>query len=198
MYFISKYSFGLRSRIFISMKKEDCYLLGKITRKHGLQGNVILKLDTDQPELYAKLDSIFVEINGLLVPFFIEKRSWSKLDALNILFKNATEQMADQTIGKAVYLPLATLPKLSGKKFYYHEVKGFSIVDSQGVHCGTIESVNDQTAQHYFILKLNTKDVIIPIIKDWILEVNREEKTIKMELPEGLLDVFLTDSKKDE
>ena len=52
------------------MRKEDCYFLGKITRRHGLAGNVILKLDTDQPELYNKLESIFVEINGLLVPFF--------------------------------------------------------------------------------------------------------------------------------
>lgn len=180
------------------MKKEDCYLLGKITRKHGLQGNVILKLDTDQPELYAKLDSIFVEINGLLVPFFIEKRSWSKLDSLNILFKNSTEQLADQTIGKDVYLPLSTLPELKGNKFYYHEVKGFTILDSDGTNCGVIESVNDQTAQHYFILNLDKKQVIIPIIKEWILEVNRENKTIKMQLPEGLLDVFLTESKNDE
>jgi 16S rRNA processing protein RimM len=51
------------------MKKEDCYFLGTITRTHGLQGNVILKLDTDQPEMYNKLESIFVEVNGLLVPF---------------------------------------------------------------------------------------------------------------------------------
>jgi 16S rRNA processing protein RimM len=54
------------------MRKEDCYLLGKITRRHGLAGNVILKLDTDQPELYNKLESIFVEINGLLVPFLLK------------------------------------------------------------------------------------------------------------------------------
>ena len=53
------------------MKKEDCYFLGTITRTHGLQGNVVLKLDTDQPEMYNKLESIFVEVNGLLVPFFV-------------------------------------------------------------------------------------------------------------------------------
>jgi 16S rRNA processing protein RimM len=38
------------------MNKKDCYFLGKITRKHGLKGNVIIKLDTDQPELYNKLE----------------------------------------------------------------------------------------------------------------------------------------------
>ncbi|KFF18113.1 ribosome maturation factor RimM [Chryseobacterium sp. JM1] len=180
------------------MRKEDCYLLGKITRRHGLAGNVILKLDTDQPELYNKLESIFVEINGLLVPFFIEKTSWSKNDALNIAFKNSSETLVDQSLGKSVYLPLATLPKLSGKQFYYHEIIGFDILDENDKECGVIRSVNDQTAQNYFVTNLDGKEVVIPIIKDWILEVNREERFIKMQLPEGLIDVFLVSSKKDE
>lgn len=180
------------------MRKEDCYLLGKITRRHGLAGNVILKLDTDQPELYNKLESIFVEINGLLVPFFIAKSSWSKNDALNIAFKNSTEALVDQSLGKSVYLPLSSLPKLSGKQFYYHEIIGFDILDENDKECGVIRSVNDQTAQNYFVTNLDGKEVVIPIIKDWILEVNREERFIKMQLPEGLIDVFLVSSKKDE
>ncbi|MCJ8498211.1 ribosome maturation factor RimM [Chryseobacterium salipaludis] len=180
------------------MRKEDCYFLGRITRRHGLQGNVFLKLDTDQPEMYNKLESVFVDINGLLVPFFIAKQSWGKTDTLVISFKNATEAMVDQVLSKDVYLPLSTLPELTGNKFYYHEVTGFQILDEDGTHCGTICSVNDQTAQHYFILDLDGKEVIIPIVRDWILEVNREEKTIRMSLPEGLLDVFLKPSRKDE
>lgn len=180
------------------MKKEECYFLGKITRRHGLQGNVFLKLDTDQPEMYSKLDSVFVDVNGLLVPFFVAKQSWSKGDTLIISFKNSTEALVDQAIGKDVYLPLSTLPELSGKKFYYHEVIGFEIREEDGKTCGTIVSVNDQTAQHYFILDLGGKEIIIPIIKDWILELNRDEKFMKMQLPEGLMDVFLVPSKKDE
>ncbi|MBE2273310.1 MAG: 16S rRNA processing protein RimM [Flavobacteriales bacterium] len=180
------------------MKKEDCYFLGKITRRHGLQGNVFLKLDTDQPEMYNKLDSIFIEINGLLVPFFVAKQSWSKGDTLIISYKNSTEALVDQTIGRDVFMPLSTLPKLSGNKFYYHEVIGFEIREEDGKTCGNIVSINDQTAQHYFILDLAGKEIIIPIIKDWILELNREEKYLKMQLPEGLMDVFLVPSKKDE
>ena len=180
------------------MKKEDCYFLGKITRRHGLQGNVFLKLDTDQPEMYNKLDSIFIEINGLLVPFFVAKQSWSKGDTLIISYKNSTEALVDQTIGRDVFMPLSTLPKLSGNKFYYHEVIGFEIREEDGKTCGNIVSINDQTAQHYFILNLAGKEIIIPIIKDWILELNREEKYLKMQLPEGLMDVFLVPSKKDE
>ena len=179
------------------MKKEECYFLGKITRKHGLQGNVVLKLDTDQPELYQKLQGIFIEVNGLLVPFFVEKQKWHKTDKI-ISFKNANEALVEQAVGKNVFLPLATLPELKGKQFYYHEIIGFEILDENGISCGIVKEVNDQTAQHYFILKLEGKDVIIPIIKDWILDLDRENKKIKMQLPDGLLDVFLKPSVKDE
>lgn len=174
------------------MRKEDCYYLGKITRRHGLSGNVILKLDTDQPELYKKLESIFIEINGLLVPFFIDKVVLSKADSLTLSFKNSSEALVDQVLGKNTFLPLSTLPPLSGKKFYYHEVIGYEIREADGKSCGTIQEINDQSVQPYFILKLADKDVIIPIIKDWILEVNREEKFIQMQLPDGLMDVFLS------
>jgi 16S rRNA processing protein RimM len=69
-------------------------------------------------------------------------------------------------------------------------VIGFEIREADGKTCGNIVSINDQTAQNYFILDLAGKEIIIPIIRDWILEVNREEKFIKMFLPEGLMDVF--------
>ncbi len=180
------------------MKKEDCYLLGKITRRHGLAGNVVLKLDTDQPELYNKLDNILVEINGLLVPFFIEKQQWSKEDTKLIFFKNSTEAMVDQAVGRNVFLPLSTLPVLSGKSFYYHEIIGFRLLDENNTDFGIIQSVNDQTAQHYFVTLLHGKQIIVPIIKDWILDVNREQKEIKMQLPEGLMDVFTQPAIKDE
>lgn len=180
------------------MRKEDCYLLGRITRRHGLQGNVIIKLDTDQPEIYNKLESIFVEINGLLVPFFVDKQSWQKGDTKIITFKNTTEALVDQSVGKEVYLPLSTLPPLSGNNFYYHEVLGFKILDENNEECGVIKQINDQTAQHYFILKFKNKDIVIPIVKDWILELDRQSKVLKMQLPDGLMDVFLGSHQNDE
>lgn len=180
------------------MRKEDCYFLGKITRKHGLSGQVVLKLDTDQPEFYNKMESIFIEINGLLVPFFIETQKWQKNISKLITLKNATEKTVEQILGKDVYMPLSTLPKLEGNQFYYHEVIDFEILDENENSFGKIQSVNDNTPQHYFILDFKGQEIVVPVIKDWILSVDRESKKIKMQLPEGLLEVFTTPAIKDE
>lgn len=180
------------------MNKKDMYLLGKLTRTHGLKGDVLLKLDTDQPQDYHKIESFFVEINGLLAPFFVERQSWAKPDVKIIGLQNVTLQQAEQLIGNEVYMPLSTLKPLTGNRFYYHEVVGFVVKDAEGRNYGEIEAINDQTAQHYFVLKLQGKEVVVPIIRDWIAQVDRDEKTIHMNLPEGLLEVFTTDSKNDE
>lgn len=174
------------------------YLVGKLTRTHGLKGDVLLKLDTDQPQDYDKIESFFVQINGLLAPFFVERQSWAKPDIKIIGLQNVNLQMAEQLIGNEVYMPLSTLKPLTGSRFYYHEVVGFQVKDAEGRSYGEIEAVNDQTTQHYFVLKLDGKEVVVPIIREWISEVDRADKTIRMNLPDGLLEVFTTESKNDE
>ena len=67
------------------MRKEDCYYLGKITKTHGFKGNLILHLDTDEPELYENLESVFIERDGMLVPFFFEFAQRLKKLRINIL-----------------------------------------------------------------------------------------------------------------
>ena len=100
------------------MRKEDCFYLGKIAKKFSFKGEVLAYLDTDEPELYENLESVFVECNKHLVPFFIESCSLHKNDFLRIRFEDMnTEEDADAIIGNAIYLPLEMLPKLTGNKF---------------------------------------------------------------------------------
>lgn len=173
------------------MRKEDCFYLGTITRRHGLKGNLLIKMDTDQPEAYQKLESILVEFNRELVPFFLQSSKIYKDDILNILPETINQEQIDQLKGRDVYLPLTLLPPLSGKQFYYHEVEGFEIQKPDGTSAGIIQRVNDRVPQPYFISKLQDTEINIPVVKDWIIEVNREEKKLIIDFPEGLLEVFL-------
>ena len=172
------------------MRKEDCFYLGKIVRKYSYKGELVVFLDTDEPEIYQNLESVFVHLGTTLVPFFIEKSSLQKRNLLRVQFEGiCSESDADSLLGTEIYLPLTLLPKLSGKAFYFHEVIGFTLKDVNVGEVGEIISVNDNSAQPLFEVKRLEDEIFIPAIDEFIREVNRETKEVIVETPEGLLDL---------
>jgi 16S rRNA processing protein RimM len=174
------------------MRKEDCFYLGKIAKKFSFKGEVLIYLDTDEPELYENMESVFVEFNNNLVPFFIENSSLHKNDFLRVRFEDVnTEEEADRLLGSAVYLPLKMLPKLSGNKFYFHEVIGFEIEDQRLGVFGKIVAVNDSSAQPLFEVLNGEVEILIPMIDHFLVKIDRENKKVIMDLPEGLIEMYL-------
>ena len=174
------------------MRKEDCFYLGKIAKKFSFKGEVLVYLDTDEPELYENLESVFVECNKHLVPFFIENASFHKNDFLRIRFEDVTtEEEAEALLGNDLYLPLSMLPKLTGNKFYFHEVIGFEVEDQRLGVVGKIQSINDSTAQPLFEVLHNGVEILIPMIDHFLVKIDRENKKVVMNLPEGLIEMYL-------
>lgn len=174
------------------MRKEECFYLGKIAKKFSYKGEVLVYLDTDEPELYENMESVFVEINKNLVPFFIENSALHKNDFLRVKFEDIdNEEQADEVLGCELYLPLSFLPKLEGNQFYYHEVIGFEIEDQRLGVVGKIVSVNDSTAQPLFEVLNGTVEILIPMIDQFLVKIDRENKKVIMNLPEGLVEMYL-------
>ncbi|WP_296380662.1 ribosome maturation factor RimM [Winogradskyella sp.] len=175
------------------MKKEDCFYLGKIVKKYSFKGELLAKLDTDEPDLYDNLDAIFIDLRGNLVPFFIESSQLHKSDLLRINFEDVnTEADADALMKTELYLPLDLLPKLDGDKFYFHEVIGFTIKDQNYGEVGTLKGINDSTAQSLFEIDRDGIEILIPMNDEFIVKVDRANKTIEVNTPEGLIDLYLS------
>ncbi|PHN94565.1 16S rRNA processing protein RimM [Maribacter sp. 6B07] len=175
------------------MRKEDCFYLGNIVSKYSFKGEVLVKLDTDDPEIYENMESVFVSLGNNLVPFFIKRCRLHKSNLLRIDFEEVkSESDADRIMKSGLYLPLSILPKLTGNKFYYHEIIGFAMIDSVHGDIGIIQSVNDTTAQALFEVEKDGAQLLIPISDDFITKVDRENKRILVTTPEGLVDLYLS------
>ena len=174
------------------MRKEECFYLGRIVSKYSFKGEVLLKLDTDEPEIYEEMESVFVELGKNLVPFFIVKSQLHKSSLLRVRFEDVQDEpSAERLLGKGVFLPLSQLPELSGNQFYYHEVIGFQLMDKVHGDIGSIESVNDASAQVLFEVKKGGKVLLVPVSDDIIKKVDRKNAIIYVETPEGLVDLYL-------
>lgn len=174
------------------MLKEECFYLGRIVRKFSFKGELLAKLDTDEPEVYENLESVLIDFNDKLIPFFINACQLHKSTLLRIDFEDVeNEADAEDLIGADLYLPLDQLPELSGDQFYYHEVTGFTVEDKNYGTIGTLTSVNDKTAQALFVIDAGGKEVLIPVNDLFIKKLDREQKKILLDVPEGLIEVYL-------
>lgn len=174
------------------MQKKDCYYLGKITKKHGFKGNLILHLETDEPELYKNMESVFIEKNGMLIPFFFESIGPHSKNKLLVKFEDVSAEEAEKLVNHSLYLPLEMLPELNETDFYYHEIIDYRVFDDKKGEIGKIKRVNDSGVQAIFEIEFEGKEILIPVVDEWILEVNRIEKFIKIKTPEGLIELYLS------
>jgi 16S rRNA processing protein RimM len=172
------------------MEIKDCFQLGKITKPFSYKGEVVFFLDVDEPSDYADLDSVFIEVKGKLLPYFIESIQINGNKAI-VRFEDLSVEESTALIGKFLYLPLDLLPKLTGKKFYFHEIINFAVVDSLKGDIGVVASVIDYPAQPLFQIMKGEKEILIPIIDSIIDKVDRDSKTIYITAPNGLIDIYL-------
>jgi len=174
------------------MHKDDCFYLGKIVSKFSFKGEILVKLDSDNPSQYLEMESVFVEYSNNLVPFFIDKCKLHKSQMLRIKFEDVdTEQEADDLMKANLYLPLDLLPEMGEDQFYFHEIIGFKVTDINRGSVGTITGINDTTTQALFEIDYNGNQILIPMNDQFIHKLDKSKKELFVNTPEGLIDLYL-------
>ena len=174
------------------MNADDLFYLGTFIKTHGLKGGLILQMDTDQPECFDNLSSIFLDESGLKVPFFVSSSKLLPNHRLSLSFEEVNSiKNAECFIGKKAFLPLSFIPKLSGNQFYYHEVLGFQVMSTSNCYLGSIKSIRDDVQPALFDIYKEGKNILIPIVDPFIELVDRKQKQIFLKLPEGMMDLYV-------
>jgi 16S rRNA processing protein RimM len=174
------------------MQKSDCLLLGSISKLFSFKGEVVLYVDHRRPEDFGDLDCIFLEINDTLVPFFVEKISFHKKNLFRIRFEGIDdEDAAKRILKKSVYLPLEEVPEPPTDSFELFDTIGFNLYDQNDQLIGEITDFNDSELNPLIEVKIATSEALVPINERTIIEIIIEEKKVKLEIPEGLIDLYL-------
>ncbi len=174
------------------MKLKDCYFIGHISRKHGFKGDLLVKLDVDDPSKYKKLESVFIDRKGRLVAFFLSSCKLTQKGFLHIHIEGVdTETEANKLQKCGLYLPLSFLPPMEGNQFYYHEIEGYKVIDKTYGEVGNITEVINQAVQPLFAIQNGEKEVLIPIDDSIIDQLDRENKVLYLNCPEGLIEIYL-------
>ena len=164
----------------------DTYKIGTLTRTHGIGGELSMNF-TDDVWDRADADYVFLEVDGIQVPFFLEGWRFRSDSVALLKFQDIdSSESALEYVGADVYFPHDLTPEPSEDDEYtWRHFTGWKVVDDIDGEIGEIEHVEDSTANTIFFVG----DKLIPATEDFIERIDAKERTIYMNLPEGLLDL---------
>ncbi|MEE4255872.1 MAG: ribosome maturation factor RimM [Bacteroidales bacterium] len=171
--------------------KGEYFQLGRVIKVHGYRGELVVLLETDKPEDYAKLETIFLNIDDSLVPFWIRSIRINDNLAIISLDDITEKESAIRLLKKEVFLPIQELHELEGNDFYFHEIIGFSVVDKKYGDIGMVEDILERPEQELIRILKDNKEILIPLTDDMIRKVDRKKKTLHIITPDGLIDLYL-------
>ena len=172
------------------IKPEEVYQIGRIGKPHGVKGEMNFMF-TDDVFDRADSDYLIIEVDGILVPFFIEEyRFRSEETALLKLCDIDTQEQARQFTNCNVFFERSHTPG-DEEELTWSQIVGFHIVDENTQkNIGTITAVDDSTENVLFeLLTADGREVLLPASDDLIAEVDNAAQTITMTIPEGLLEL---------
>ena len=168
------------------IRAEEVYKIGRLGKAHGVKGEVSFQFDDD---IFDRVDAdyLVLDIDGILIPFFMEEYRFRSDTVCLVKFSGIdTQQRAQELTGCDVFFPRALAEK-GDEMPSLASLVGFEIVnDADGETIGRIAAIDDSTVNILFELENGT---LIPASDELITDIDAERRTIKMNIPEGLLDI---------
>lgn len=169
----------------------EYFIIGKLVAVHGLKGELLLVHELGKKTSLKGLAAIFIEEKkDSFLPWFIESAKikseyeiYLKLDGVN------TRENAAKLVQKKVWLKEGDYKKFASKKSPAG-LLGYTIIDS-GKELGEILEVIEQPHQLLCRMQIKGKEVLIPLHEESLQKVDHKKKLVQVDLPEGLLDVYL-------
>ncbi len=173
-----------------TIPKTDCEKIGFFRKTHGVFGELVLEFE---PQFEASIENasrFFVEIDGLLVPFFVLEEGFRfKTDNTAILSFDGveSEKYAKRMVGCSVFLFKTEIVAMSDE-FFDSELVNYLLIDDNHGEIGIIGQVDNYSGNIVLTVNFNGKELLVPFNDDFLLHLDRENKIIRLNLPEGLLD----------
>ncbi len=176
------------------IEKHNCRQVGVIVKSHGIAGEIVIRLFNEFSIDDLDTKFLFVDLDGGLVPFFLEEaRQRNKTDVLAKLEQIKDDKGADQVMDAPVYVEKLASTNTSNSA----SEQGFSAYQLIGYQCqavgygpiGEVVAIKEISKNPLFELEYDGRELLIPIVEDFIVGIDDESRTIVFELPEGLIDL---------
>ena len=164
-------------------------LLGRIIKIHGYDGSVTLKLEKSFIENIPEMESVFLEIQGRPVPFFISHSEYAGADILKLKFEDYSSfEKISEFQGCRVFL--TTVKNNNNVPDDNLDLKGYKVFIQDDRLVGVVKEVIQNPGQWLLsVVSDAQKEILIPFHENFIVKMDPGNKSITMNLPEGLTEI---------
>ncbi len=173
------------------MAAEQNIAVGKLGKPHGISGAFRFYMHRELKSAQKFPKHFLVMERGTLLPWFVSKTEWLAFNEGFIWFEEVTTpEKAKLYSGRELFLTGKDVntyfKKDSGS---YSELLGYVAIEETEGEIGTIEEIIENPGQILLAIKTETKEVLIPLVEEFIVDINKKKKELLLNLPEGLLDL---------
>jgi len=165
--------------------------IAQVLKSNGIDGELVMSFRDIDPEDIQKTEPVFVYFDGLPVPFFINslvRRGNTK--ALVHITDIESFQDAEEVVGKAVYMRAEALGEEDYEDGDFSFLEGWTLLDDENEEAvGTITAFMDIPSNPCLEVETKNGEVIIPLHNDLIIDIDEENETLTMVIPDGLLNL---------
>lgn len=170
------------------IKKEEVFKIGIINKPHGVKGEVSFTFTDDIFDRVEDCDYLILLLDGILVPFFIEEYRFRSDNVALVKFEGIDSTEKARTLTNVeVYYPVKFMDDQEEISSWNYFI-GFRVEDIHHGCLGTVVDVDDATMNVLFVIENGDEEVLLPAHEEFILDIDRKKKILKVDIPDGLLD----------
>ena len=172
------------------MNKESCFCVGYISKKIGFRGKISIKINIGKPKDYLHTDFIYIDIENQLIPFKVTSCSPKKNIFLELKIEDINDEKSiEKLLNKNIFLNRKYLKKENTEHLTIDKFIDYSVFN-QKEKIGLVVKIIKQKSQNLIIVESNQKkEILIPLVANFIKEIDEKNKTLSLDLPKGLIDL---------
>ena len=167
--------------------------VGGVARPHGIRGEFCIKSYADSPLLFGRVAALYLQ-DGNRTPKPYTVRAWREHKGLVLLTLDTVDDRdrAEALRGFTVLVREEDLPDLEEGEHYLYQMMGCRVVLEDGTEVGVLEQFFETGEQDTWVIAApDDKEILLPAVPEFVLDVDLDNEVITIDPPEGLLDLYL-------
>jgi 16S rRNA processing protein RimM len=174
------------------LEKKNLTSIGRINKVSGFKGEVSCLVTLAHPEKLLKHKFLFVLIEGLPVPFLVQSIEF-KGDDLIVKFEDVDNEIQAKKLSQKELFAEKIRATKKNEIITWNDLTGYKVIDENHGELGTIEEVLEYPMQMIARCTFKEQEIMFPLNDDIVIEIDDAKNIVHVDLPEGLLDVYLSE-----